>query len=106
VPKNVFGVRSVRSMNWSTITNVPGGRSGLSEPTALTEMTLVTPARLSASMLARKLISCGGMRWPRPWRGKNTSSCVPSRPNRSSSEGAPNGLSTRCQRCSVRPSSS
>ena len=72
VPKKVLARAKVRSMNWSTTTKVPGARSSLSDPTADNAMTSVTPARFRTSMLARKLISPGGMRWPRPWRGRKT----------------------------------
>jgi hypothetical protein len=44
---------SVRSMNWSTATNVPGFKSSFSDPTAEMASTSVTPQRFSASMLAR-----------------------------------------------------
>ncbi len=53
VPKKLLARAKVRSTNWSTRTKVPGASSSLSEPTALTERTSVTPARFSASMLAR-----------------------------------------------------
>ena len=44
-------------MNWSTITNLPGGKSSFKEPTAETEtICLVTPNCLSASIFARKFI--------------------------------------------------
>jgi hypothetical protein len=43
----------LRSMNWSTMTKWPGGRSSLSDPTAERERMSVQPARFIASMLAR-----------------------------------------------------
>ena len=43
-------------MNWSTITNLPGGNSSFNEPTAEIETISVTPNCLSASMFALKLI--------------------------------------------------
>jgi hypothetical protein len=51
--KKVFARANVRSMNWSTSTNVPGERSSRSEPHAETEIRSVTPTRFSASTLAR-----------------------------------------------------
>ena len=53
VPKKLFSRAKVRSMNWSTRTNVPGGNSSFSEPTADKETRSVTPARFIASMFAR-----------------------------------------------------
>jgi hypothetical protein len=52
-PKKLFSRAKVRSTNWSTITNVPGGRSCLNDPTALSEITSVAPSCLSAWMFAR-----------------------------------------------------
>ena len=43
----------VRSMNWSTSTNRPGVELALKEPQAESDTMSVTPARFSASMLAR-----------------------------------------------------
>jgi hypothetical protein len=53
VPKKLFCRAKVRSMNWSGMTKVPGASSSRREPTAENASTSVTPARLSASMLAR-----------------------------------------------------
>ncbi len=64
----------------------------------------VTPARFNASILARKLISLGGMTWPRPWRGRNTTWVPPSLPKHSSSEARPKGDGTARQDISVSPS--
>ena len=36
-------------------------------------------------------LASAGCEWPRPWRGRNTTSVPPSRPKHSSSEGSPNG---------------
>ena len=52
-PKKLFSREWVRSMNWSTMTKVPGARSSRNEPQAEMEMTSVAPARFSASILAR-----------------------------------------------------
>ena len=71
--------------------------------TAEIETISLQPARFKPSMLARKLMSDGGMRWPRSWRGRNTSSRPASLPNRNWPEGMPNGLSIVTQRVSVRP---
>ncbi len=53
VPKNDFSRAKVRSMNWSTMTKVPGGRSSRSDPQADSETRSVTPARFMTSILAR-----------------------------------------------------
>ena len=52
-PKKLFSRAKVRSMNWSTITNMPGTSSSRNEPQALTETMSVTPVRFMASILAR-----------------------------------------------------
>src|SRR6476619_190510 len=52
-PKKLFSRAKVRSMNWSTTTKWPGGRSSRSEPQADNDRISVTPARFRASMLAR-----------------------------------------------------
>jgi hypothetical protein len=52
-PKKLFSRAKVRSMNWSTMTKSPGGRSARSEPQALIETISVAPARFRASILAR-----------------------------------------------------
>ena len=57
-------------MNWSTITNFPGGKSSFNEPTAETETISVIPNCLSASILALKLIFEGEMKCPLPCLGK------------------------------------
>ena len=54
-------------------------------------------------MLARKLISVGRRRWPRPWRGRKTTDTSPSRPRTSSSDGSPNGVLQRTGSTSVDP---
>ena len=59
-PKKLFSRANVRSMNWSTSTKWPGAYSSFSEPQAEIETRSVTPARFSASMLARKLMADGG----------------------------------------------
>ena len=59
-------------MNWSTTTKRPGASSSRSEPIAEMATRSVQPARFSASTLARWLSSAGGIRWPRPWRGRKT----------------------------------
>ena len=46
----------VLSMNWSTITNLPGGKSSFRDPTAEIETISVTPSCFSASILALKFI--------------------------------------------------
>src|SRR5512134_2840643 len=46
------------------------------------------------------------MRWPRPWRGRNTLGWLPSLPNRRSSDGSPNGDETLTHFWSVSPSRS
>ena len=43
-------------MNWSTITNFPGGKSSFRDPTADTDTISVTPNCLRASIFARKFI--------------------------------------------------
>jgi hypothetical protein len=85
------------------MTNVPGSSASASEPTAEIDSTSVQPARFNPSMLARKLISDGGMRWPLSWRGRNTSSRPASLPNRNWPEGTPNGDSIDTQRVSASP---
>ena len=55
VIKKSFFLAKVLSMNWSTITNLPGGKSSFKEPTAETETISVTPNCLSASMFALKI---------------------------------------------------
>jgi hypothetical protein len=86
------------------MTNMPGARCSRSEPTALTEITSVTPKRFNASMLARKLMCDGGMRWPRPWRGRKAISFSANFPSKISSEGLPKDDSTRVHFASRRPS--
>src|SRR6185437_1328247 len=103
VPKKLLLRATVRSMNWSTSTKLPGGRSMLRLPTAESEIRSVTPERFSASILARKLISEGGSLWPRPWRGRNTTSVSPSLPKHSSSEGSPKGDQTWRHSTSMMP---
>ena len=88
------------------MTKVPGAMSSRSEPTALTETISVTPARFMASMLARKLSSEGGTRWPRPWRGRKTMAWPSSSPKSISSEGFPKELSTARHSRPVSPSMS
>ena len=61
-------------MNWSTITNFPGGKSSFNEPTADTETISVTPSCLRASILALKLIFDGFIKWPLPCLGKKKTS--------------------------------
>ncbi len=53
LPKKEDCRLKVRSTNWSTATNRPGGSSSRNEPQAETEMTSVTPTRFKASILAR-----------------------------------------------------
>ena len=43
-------------MNWSTITNFPGGKSSFKDPTADTDTISVTPSCLRASIFALKFI--------------------------------------------------
>ncbi|WP_247882192.1 hypothetical protein [Azospirillum sp. TSH100] len=93
-------------MNWSITTKVPGGRCSFSEPTADTDRISVTPSCFSAWMLARKFSSDGGMRWPRPWRGRKTSFWLASSPVSSSSDGSPKGVVTVTQRVFSSPSMS
>ena len=52
------------------MTNLPGGSSSLSEPTAETETISVTPSCLRASILALKLILDGFIKCPLPCLGK------------------------------------
>ncbi len=52
-PKKLFSRAKLRSMNWSTITKWPGGKSSRKLPTAESDSTSVTPDRFKASMLAR-----------------------------------------------------
>jgi hypothetical protein len=42
------------------------------------------------TMLARKLMALGGMRWPRPCRGRNATFCLSSSPISAASDGVPN----------------
>ena len=84
-------------MNWSTSTKWPGGSSSFSEPQAETDTRSVTPARFSASMLARKLIADGGTLWPRPWRGRKRIGSPSSSANRIWSDGSPQGEATVSQ---------
>ena len=43
------------------------------------------------------------MRWPRPWRGKNTSRMPASVPQTNSSDGSPNGVVSRTRSTSCSP---
>ena len=90
-PKKLFSRAKVRSMNWSTMTKCPGGSSSFSDPQAEIDTRSVTPARFSASMLARKLIADGGTLWPRPWRGRKRTGSPSSSANRIWSDGSPHG---------------
>ena len=54
--KNVFFLAKVLSINWSTITNLPGSKSVFKDPTAETETISVTPNCLKASIFALKFI--------------------------------------------------
>jgi hypothetical protein len=53
LPKKLFSRANVRSMNWSTSTNVPGAIASFSDPQADTETSEVTPQRFIASIFAR-----------------------------------------------------
>ena len=57
-------------MNWSTITNFPGERFSLSDPTADTDTISVTPNCLRASIFALKFIFVGETKCPLPCLGK------------------------------------
>jgi hypothetical protein len=105
VPKKLVGRATVRSMNWSTTTKRPGGSSSRSDPTEEMASKSVAPSRLSASTLARALISDGGMRCPAPWRGRKSSRVVPIRPSKMVSDGAPHGVSTSWRAISSSPGS-
>src|SRR6266446_9398236 len=91
-------------MNWSMMTKSPGTRSSRRLPTADNDTISVTPQRFSASILARKLISEGGSRCPRPWRGTNTTGWPSSDPKQNSSEVGPKGDSTGRHSTSSSPS--
>src|SRR5437773_2535222 len=91
----------VRHHRYCRVTNLGFSRR---LPTADSDMMSVTPQRFSASMFARNGIAVGGSKWPRPWRGKNTTGWPSSLPKQNSSEPRPNGLSTRRHSTSVRPS--
>src|SRR5215470_2924518 len=54
-------------------------------------------------MLARKLISVGRMRCPRPWRARNATLRPSSEPSTKASEVSPNGVCTVTSRTSVSP---
>ena len=86
------------------MTKVPGASASFNDPQADMEMISVTPERLRASMLARKLSSLGPMRWPRPWRGRKTMGWPSSSPKSSSSEGSPKGEETLRHSLFSRPS--
>ena len=68
--KKVLSLAKVLSINWSTITNFPGGKSSLRDPTADTEIISVTPSCFRASILALKLIFDGETKCPLPCLGK------------------------------------
>jgi hypothetical protein len=53
VPKKLLARATVRSMNWSTTTKVPGGRSARRPPTAEIDRTSVAPTAFKAATLAR-----------------------------------------------------
>jgi hypothetical protein len=106
VPKKLDTRPLVRSMNWSTIVKLPGGRASTSDPTDDTASTSVTPSRFSASILARALIASGLIRCPRPCRGRNDTATAPIRPLKMASDGAPHGVVTSTQRPSSTPSTS
>ncbi len=102
-PKNDRGRATVRSMNWSTSTSSPGEISSRIDPTALTEMSRVTPSCFMPWTLAREFTSVGDSRCPLPCRGRKTSSCSPSFPTRYSSLGSPKGVLTLSRRTPVSP---
>ena len=54
--KKVLFLAKVLSINCSTITNFPGGKSSFKEPTAETDTISVTPSCFNASILALKFI--------------------------------------------------
>ncbi len=60
----------VLSINWSIITNFPGGRSSFKEPTAETDTMSVTPNCFSASIFALKFMFDGEIKCPFPCLGK------------------------------------
>ena len=68
--KKVLFLAKVLSINWSTITNFPGGKFSLREPTADTETISVIPNCLSASIFALKFIFEGETKCPLPCLGK------------------------------------
>src|SRR6266851_2703984 len=102
-PKKVRGRATVRSMYCAGSTRWPGAISSFIEPTALTEMTRVTPNCLSACRLARAFTSVGVRRWPIPWRGRKAISSSPRRPTTIGSLGSPKGVDNFSRRTPVRP---
>ena len=68
--KKVLFLAKVLSINWSTITNFPGGKFSLRDPTAEIETISVTPNCLRASILALKFIFDGFTKCPLPCLGR------------------------------------
>ena len=90
--KKSFISCKVRSINWSTITNFPGGRSSFNDPTAETETISVTPSCFKASIFALKFIFDGDMKCPLPCLGRKITLLLYLVFN-ISSEGFPQGVS-------------
>ena len=74
------------------------------EPTALTLMIHATPSFFMAQMLARWFSSLGKILWPRPCRGRKTTSRPAIFPVSKSSDGLPNGVLTFTHFWLVKPS--
>ena len=90
--KKVLFLAKVLSMNWSTITNIPGFRSSLRDPTADIDTISVAPSCFRASILALKLIFDGDMKCPFPCLGKNKTSFDSKVAFTISSDGSPHGV--------------
>ncbi len=63
--KDLF-LAKVRSINWSTMTNFPGGKFSFKDPTADIETISDTPNCFKASIFALKFIFVGLILWPLP----------------------------------------
>ena len=92
--KKVFDLAKVLSINWSTITNLPGSKFSFNEPTAETEMMSVTPNCFKASILALKLMLLGFILCPLACLGMKQISSLPNCAIKISSDGLPQEVLT------------
>src|ERR1039458_7685710 len=106
----VGGARPQRHRDQHYVHRAEGGDAEAAQQAPLlrrlnvVEIGQATPSFFIPQRLARWFSSLGRIRWPRPCRGRNTTSRPASLPVRKLSEARPNGVLTLTHFCWVKPS--